>query len=360
VGIEGDERAAGQRLVFPFATKNTTRVGGADPVANAAGVARVVFPAATADTRPNAVVLADQSDWRVALASSVFMAPPVRAPLLFSDGDDLPEASDSALAALGPRGADELGGAQVIRVGNVAKPDGLKSNDLRGSDPFALTAEIDRVVSAARGSPSDRVMVVSADAPAYAMPAAGWAAKSGDPILFVDKSGVPSSTRTALKRHEKPDIYVLGPSSVVSGTITKQLGDYGKVHRIEGADPILNAIEFARFVDARTEFGWGVVDAGHGLVFATQRQPLDAAAAAPLSSSGKYGPLLLVDQAPDLPRPVVGYLLDIQPGYRKNPVRGVYNHGWVIGDERVLSAAAQARMDALLEITPVERPANSS
>jgi hypothetical protein len=37
-------------------------------------------------------------------------------------------------------------------------------------------------------------------------------------------------------------------------------------------------------------------------------------------------------------------------------VRGVYNHGWVIGDEQVLSAAAQARLDALLEITAVERP----
>ena len=48
------------------------------------------------------------------------------------------------------------------------------------------------------------------------------------------------------------------------------------------------------------------------------------------------------------------YLLDIQPGYRRDPVRGVYNHGWVIGDEAALAVAVQARIDALLEIHPVE------
>ena len=47
-------------------------------------------------------------------------------------------------------------------------------------------------------------------------------------------------------------------------------------------------------------------------------------------------------------------LLDIQPGYRRDPVRGVYNHGWVIGDETAMPIAVQSRIDALLEITAVE------
>jgi hypothetical protein len=58
-----------------------------------------------------------------------------------------------------------------------------------------------------------------------------------------------------------------------------------------------------------------------------------------------------------LPRPVQGYLLDIQPGYDEDPVRGVYNHGWLIGDESTISVDVQARIDALLEIQPV-RPAS--
>ena len=48
------------------------------------------------------------------------------------------------------------------------------------------------------------------------------------------------------------------------------------------------------------------------------------------------------------------YLLDIQPGYEKDPVRGVYNHGWLMGDETAISADVQSRIDALLEIQPVE------
>ena len=46
----GDEQAATD-LGFPaFATRNTTRVGGADPVADAAAVAQAVYPSRDEDT----------------------------------------------------------------------------------------------------------------------------------------------------------------------------------------------------------------------------------------------------------------------------------------------------------------------
>ena len=32
-------------------------------------------------------------------------------------------------------------------------------------------------------------------------------------------------------------------------------------------------------------------------------------------------------------------------------MRGVYNHGWIIGDEKAMPVATQSRIDALLEIT---------
>ena len=33
-------------------------------------------------------------------------------------------------------------------------------------------------------------------------------------------------------------------------------------------------------------------------------------------------------------------------------MREVYNHGWLIGDERAISALAQAELDTVLEIAP--------
>src|SRR5215207_201651 len=60
LGVGGGEAEAAEDLGFPtFATKNTTRVAGSDPVANAAGVARAVFPARSPGTRPGAVALVD-------------------------------------------------------------------------------------------------------------------------------------------------------------------------------------------------------------------------------------------------------------------------------------------------------------
>ena len=47
------------------------------------------------------------------------------------------------------------------------------------------------------------------------------------------------------------------------------------------------------------------------------------------------------------------FLLDIEPGYERDPVRGVYNHAWLVGDRNIISLADQARIDTLLEIAPV-------
>ena len=355
LGVGGDESEAAEDLGFPtFATKNTTRIGGADAVANAAGVARAVFPARTPATRPGAVALVDSRDWRVGVAAAVLGSRPIRAPILFSEGRDLPQSTRDALSALGPTGARAAGGAQVIRVGDVARPADLRTTDLAGQDPFALARAVDAFHAATRGRPSRRVLVVSADAPAYAVPAAAWAAKSGDPVLFVRRDEVPAQTRAALRAHRGPDIYVLGPPAVVSQEVVTSLRSLGDTVRIAGPDPIRNAIAFARF--AQGSFGWGVVDPGHGLVLARADRPLDGIAATPLSAHGTYGPLLLVAGGDRLGPAVEAYLLDIQPGYRSDPVRGVYNHGWIVGDDRALGLTAQARLDELLEIRPVTQP----
>jgi hypothetical protein len=355
-GQTGNEvPATGPPLGFPvFATKNTTRVAGGDPVADAAGVALATYPARTTESRPKAVILAEVRDWRTGLVASVLAAKPVRAPVLFADGDTLPDATKAALDALQPTGSKEAGGAQVIRVGTAAPVPGYKTTDVSGANPAALAAAVDRLQAAASGAPSSAVVVASSDRPEYAMPAAGWAAKSGNPLLWVTAQGIPPETEAALKTHKSAAIYVLGPEDSVPDAVFDALGKLGTVKRIAGTDAVTNAITFARYQDGA--FGWYVVDPGHGLVFANSRRPQDAAAAAPLSASGTYGPLLLLPDAGVLPEPLQNYLLDIQPGYdqQTDPVRGVYNHGWIIGDESALAAAVQARIDTLLEITEVD------
>jgi ell wall binding domain 2 (CWB2) len=354
LGQRGDEQPAGPALGFPvFATKNTTRVGGADPVADAAAVAQAVFPSRSVDTRPSAVVLVDQDDWRASIAAAQLSARPLRAPVLFSESDQVPQATADALDKLRPTGAKAAGGADVIRIGDVKVPDGLETTDVKAGEPAATARAIDRLQSAAAKAPADAVLVASSDRPDFAMPAAAWAAKSGDPVLWTGRDKLPPDTRAAIAAHKRPHIYVLGPPDVISDAVLGRLKKLGAVQRIAGADPVAGAIAFARFRDG-DRFGWGVTDPGHGFVFASTSRTGDAAAGALLSASGTYGPLLLITEAQALPQTLQDYLLDVQPGFDKDPVRGVYNHGWLMGDEAAISADVQSRIDTLLEIQPVD------
>jgi len=341
-------------LGFPaLATKNTTRVGGKDAVADAAAVATAVYPGRSSTTRPKLVSLVNEDDWRAGIAASVLMAPPLRAPVLFATKDDVPDATSEALDSLAPSGSAQAQGAQAVRVGDVATPGGLRVKPLTGRDPFALAEAIDSFAIEVAGQPSPSVVIASADAKGYAMPAAAWAAKSGDPVLFTHAGSLPAATVRAIKRHERPSIYVLGPSSAVSDTVLGQLRKLGDVKRIAGPNPVENAIAFARFRDG--DFGWAVRDPGHGLVFANADRVQDAGAGAALAAAGTYGPLLLLDSSKALAAPLESYLLDIQPGYRFDPVRGVYNHAWLMGDESAISVDLQARIDELMEITRVKQ-----
>ena len=184
------------------------------------------------------------------------------------------------------------------------------------------------------------------------MPAAAWAARSGDPVLFAAGDDLPEPTVAALKRHTKVPVYVLGPSSAISSKAVRAIGKIAaSVHRVSGEDPVANAIAFARYADGG--FGWNVNDPGHGFVLARGDSPLDAAAAAPLSASGTWGPLLLTDSATTLPAALREYFLDVKPGYTTNPTRAFYNHVWVIGDQEAIDVNQQAEVNELAELAKI-------
>src|SRR5262249_18635528 len=145
----------------------------------------------------------------------------------------------------------------------------------------------------------------------------------------------------------------LGPTSVSSDGVFAGLRKLvPNVARIQGPDPVTNAIAFARYHQGT--FGWNIIDPGHGLVIASVSSPLDAASAAPLSASGTWGPLLLTDSANAVPPPLPSYLLDIKPGYQTDPTRAFYNHAWLIGDTGTIGVDFQAEIDDLLEVAKVQ------
>jgi ell wall binding domain 2 (CWB2) len=351
-------------------TRNTTRLGGADAATDAAAVARAVYPGLTSGTRPQLVVLVDERNWPAALAASELAGAPLNAPLIFSEGNVLPAVSREALEALDPLGASALGGTQVLRIGTAAPvPKGYLTRSLSVGDAPVTSAALERLAFGEGGAttPHQVIVVPTNAARALQMPAAGLAAESVAPILFVTPGRVPAATASVLVSLHRPSIYVMDGVSLGRPALA-ELGHLGAVHELNGpADseresPSANAIAVARFTDG--QFGWGVKEPGHGLVFANAAKPLDAPAAALLSATGEYAPLLLLEGATQIPGGLSKYLGDIQPAYADKyvyrPAVGSYNHGWLIGNEHVISGAVQAELDSVLEISPSKQTSEAS
>jgi hypothetical protein len=348
---EGTAEQTAEALGYPgFATNNTTRIGGSDPAANAAGAALAVFPSTTPAQRPAAVTVVGEEDWAGAIAAAVLMAAPVRAPILFSGPDEMPAVSEEALAALDPQGSKATSQASLFAVGSVAYPG--KAVPIDSGDPAATAAEIATLRDRLFGEAPKHIVIASDSRPDFAVPAAAWAARSGDPVLFTGAKKLPGPTASVLEAHPKVPVFVLGPSSVVSSEVVREIGKASKqVKRVAGEDPVANALALARY--RAGSFGWNVNDPGHGFVLARSDSPADAAAAAPLSASGTWGPLLLTDDAEQLPEPVRSYFLDVKPGYTSDPTRAFYNHVWVIGDQDAIGVDQQAEVNELAELAKI-------
>jgi hypothetical protein len=358
---------ASEELGYPaFATDNTTRVGGSTAAENAAAVALAIFPSTTPKQRPAAVVLVPEEEWAAAIAAAVLIAPPVRAPLLFSGqvglGEEAaPEATEEALAALDPQGSKATGGARGFALGGAVVPDSMAgveairpagATDAGLENAAANAGGIASLRERLTGSPPNAFVVAPYQDPGFAAPAAAWAARSGDPVLFAAKKVLPKETEEALQRHAKVPVYVLGPRAAIADSVLGKIKKLGNpIKRVAGSDPVGNALALARYHDGA--FGWDVNDPGHGFVLARDDSPLNAAAAAALSAAGTWGPLLLTDSADTLPDEVRSYLLDVKPGYTTNPTRAYYNHVWVIGDQEEIDVKQQAEVNELAELAKI-------
>jgi hypothetical protein len=332
-------------------TRNTSRIDGTDPIADAAEVALATHPPVTG--KPvKAVALVASASWQGGIAASVLAGDPLRMPILYGQDGSVPDPTSKAFDALDPQGGKAPNDAAVYAIGNVQAPDGLKVTDVPGDNPAALAASIDELRAKLTGADPAHVLLVGEDHPAFAMPAAAWAARSGDPVLFVGHDSVPRETVDALKRHSGASVYLLGPSSVASDRVLREVQrEAPNAIRITGDDPVSNAIEFAKYTDG--SFGWNINDPGHGLVLANGDRPGDAGAASALSASGTYGPLLITDSSSQLPSALRDYLLEIKPGYSEDPTRAIYNHVWLIGDSGAISGGEQAEVDDLSELAKI-------
>lgn len=336
-------------------TKNTTRLNSKDPIETAVLVSQTIFPATHKENQPGTVILVPLENWQVGLASADLIHHPNNGPILFMTKDEIPQATMEEINRLNPIGNSE--GTQIMVMGDVTQNaldalDGYKVDSIEGVDPAEFAAQVDKKYAEVSGGEyPNSVIIVSSDdeAKLFSLSAINWIAHMPEPVLFVSKDEIPEATIKSLKERKNASIYVLGPEPIISKQVEKDLGEYGKVTRIEGKDAISTSVEFAKFKDNSTKFGWGLTEPGHGVSFISSESPELAIAAAPFSHLGKHAPLIWLDKG-NISEPIYPFLASIKPTFKDDPTSGPYNHGFIIGTQEEIPFTIQGILDDKLEI----------
>jgi ell wall binding domain 2 (CWB2) len=333
------------------AGRNVVRVPGISPADVAAAAVLASYDPAAGGTRPEGFVLIPTDSWPDAVIASQFAAKPVSAALLAVDRQFIPTAPSDVLARIRPTNFPKAKGLQVLvvdKLGSDVYVDlqdlDLKPTALTGN-PVSLAAELVPFRGGWAGRYSDTVVIVSVEARDYALPAAAWSAYSGDTVAFVRRDSVPKATRALLIQREKlrlrkPSIYIIGPSDVISSNTAHELKRYGPVHRIAGHDAIETAVALARYHDPQTGFGWGMSKGPGSISLVNVQDWPSAIAAFTFAATGPQAPLLLTDNATQLPSAVRDYLRGLR-GRRPS-------QGYVLGGREVISSQAVTALDDLL------------
>ena len=141
---------------------------------------------------------------------------------------------------------------------------------------------------------------------------------------------------------------------MISPKVERALRQLGQVRRIEGANPG-GRTRSRSPATSSGDFGWGVVVPGYNFTLASTSRPARRRGRRPsLATKGVFAPLLLTDRADSLPKPLEDYLLSVQPGFEDDPGQAVYNRVWILGDDKQVSVDAQARLDQITELIPVQ------
>ena len=379
----GSGAASDQSNRVSWNQKNAARVGGATDAETAAQVLQVTYPATRTENRPGTIVNVTD-DWRMALAATPLIARPTNAALVVIgpggvDADAVreierlrgpgttPSPSSSPSPLVSPS-ASPLESAMTspsplpvtsqksLSIG-IGSAGDINEDTIGGNDPASVASAIDERQARVSDNSSANLIVVAADADyRWALPAGAYAARTGTPILFVTKDGVPSATAAALQRRGiRARIFVLGPNAAVSASVFDNLKQFGIVTRIEGGDYPTNAVRFAEFRDDSADFGWGHNGRGPrqwattNTILVNGARWQDGVLAAHLARAGKSGPLLFTE-IDRLPAVVDNYLWRQRPIFANTPAEGPFNSVWVVGSFERIAYGAQAWADYSQEI----------
>lgn len=300
--------------------------------------------------RPAGWVFLPAGDWRATVAAAQLAAPPVGALLMPMAGAYAGAAAEDLGTRVEVRGYPRAARLRALVVGRLPRAVlgdlavlGLGTGRVEARDPAALAARL-AAYRAGFARRASATLLIVPDRRAYAVAGAAWSALSGDTLVLAGRGGLAPASRRLLAARARlagarPALYLAGPRTLLPDALARELGRFGRVRRVAGADAAGTAVALARFRDAATGFGWGQRRGPASAIVVNPHDGLAAAAAIMLSARGPRAPVLLTDRRGRLPAVLRSHLRGL---------RSPRSSAWVLGDGRAVTAASVAAIGAAL------------
>jgi hypothetical protein len=384
-------------LVTTIGTKTTQRIYGTNPYQEAVSVTQHIWPAALPLNAPNENNNVPDRPWGLTLLTpnnpltDITATPlihfPDDAPVLYVTPNGIPKVTADEIKRLGDTGISRYHNVDAFLVGAAANSGveheltamGLKYVTVTAPNVPALANTVDKLYGSIQnpdtgipgmgggttmGGGPENVMIGSMDGNdyQYILPATHWVSHMASGLFWVHRNSVPSATIQGLQRRGgKANIYLFGGPQEISASVAKQLSKYGNVVRISNNDnvafnanptdtPIDTAIAFAKMWDPGGMVGWKITGPGHGFTLINENNWQAAVASAPLSHLGFHAPLLMTNNANQLPPQLDAYFRSVAPTYANTPADGPYNMTYVIGSWNQVTWGTQAHVDYISEM----------
>jgi hypothetical protein len=329
-------------------TLNTARICANNALDTSVEVSRIGF----SNMKPNAVILVNKNEVFDGIAAASLVHFPINASLLFTDGGILSKETLNEIQRLSPKGYK---GIHVILVGNISKnvssalnDYGFKTRHIVGRNYYETACIIPRIREEFKN-----IIIISGEDYSEGVITGYWSAHHGDPILYVQKNRIPYCTLEAIKKMHDINIYIIGSTKTISKEVEDYLSNLDNVKhldRIDGETPYDIAVNFARYKDNKTEFGWGRnYREGHAFTFGELNNPMEIIAGVVFAHMGKHTPALLIEKN-RIPDVVERYIKSIKPMPPKGMPKPPFMHGFILGNILNISHKAQIMIEEMISI----------
>lgn len=329
-------------------TLNTTRICANNPIDISIEISRIGF----SYMKPNAVILINKDEIFDGVAATPLVHLPINASILFTDCNNLRKETLNEIKRLSPKGYK---GIHVILVGNISKNisfelnnNGFKTHHIEGRNHYETACMIPKVREEFKN-----ILITSGEDYSEGIVAAYWSAHHGDPILFTKKDSIPCCALEVIKKIKNINIYLIGSTKTISKSVENYLSKLDNVkhlERIDGENPYDIAVNFAKYKDPKTDFGWGRhYKEGHAFTFGELNHPMEIIAGVLFAHMGKHTPLLLTKKD-KIPSVVKKYIKLVKPIISKDMPSPPFMHGFILGTAQNIGYEAQVMIEDALSI----------